>query len=358
MPRPTDTNSSARAAETLSARLARVRRCAGERSLSAFCRTYLPAHFRDKPSAMHLEIARLLEAACAEGGRGTRLAIAAPRGHAKSTLVSLGYVLWCALYGREPYIVMLSHTVDQARDLLSHVKAELTGNPLLQEDFPEICAPDRLALIRWRRDEIILPPSAPGITPGITPATGPGSGGRGDLLRGVKITALGSDTKIRGRRHRDRRPSLIIADDLENESEVRSAEQREHKREWFERAVLQAGTADTNFIVVGTVLHYDSLLARLLDPRRSPGWSSRRYQAVTGWAARKDLWEVWEQIFTHRAEHQVRSGPAAAREYLEANREQARCPGPQSPGQPHRGEPGRRRPAADRAREAARACGA
>ena len=73
-------------------RVSEIRRQAGESSLLNFARSYLPAHFRLEPSGMHREVAVMLERAAID--RGARLAIAAPRGHAKSTVVCLAYVLW------------------------------------------------------------------------------------------------------------------------------------------------------------------------------------------------------------------------------------------------------------------------
>jgi hypothetical protein len=91
--------------------------------------------------------------------------------------------------------------------------------------------------------------------------------------------------------HHQHRPTLIVLDDVENETEVRSAEQRLNKLEWFNKAVLKAGSSLTNIVVAGTILHYDSLLATLLSPAKSPGWTTRKYQAVTSWAQNQDLWE-------------------------------------------------------------------
>lgn len=73
---------------------------------------------------MHREISLLLENA-ASGERGERISLAAPRGHAKSTLVSLAYVLWCICLKKERFIVLGSNTASQANDLLTHIKTEL-----------------------------------------------------------------------------------------------------------------------------------------------------------------------------------------------------------------------------------------
>lgn len=273
--------------------VSQARRAAGASSIEAFGRLYLAHHFRDPPSPMHAELFELLGSMSEH--RGRRIAIAAPRGHAKSTIAGCVAVLWNICYGREPYILMFSNTAEQAQDQLSFIKHELSTNARLLEDFPECCETDP-GPQRWRRDEIIT-------------------------NSGVKVTALGADKKIRGRRHNEHRPSLLILDDVENETEVRSPDQREYKRAWFEGAVLKAGDPKTNVIVIGTVLHYDSLLASLLDPDRCPGWETRKYQAVTSWATRTDLWERFERVFCFRDEHEGRDGPEAARAFFDANRE-------------------------------------
>ncbi len=137
---------------------------------------------------------------------------------------------------------------------------------------------------------------------------------------GVKVSALGSGTKIRGRRHNQARPGLIVADDIENETLVRSPEQREQLAQWFNGTLLKAGDATTNVLVVGTILHHDSLLATLTDTVRSPGWLSRIYRAIEQMADNQTLWDEWGSIYTGRAEDGP-TGPAAAGEFFKANRE-------------------------------------
>lgn len=285
--------------------LSAFRRARGAESFQAFCNIYLPHHFRDEHSPMHSELFEMLQRAGVN--RGARIAVAAPRGHAKSTIVSCAYVLWrlctpipteatTSTDPGEPYILLISTTQDQASDFLSFVKRELTGNERLGEDFPELAEPGDAPAPRWRKDEIIT-------------------------RTGVKITALGSDTKIRGRRNQQHRPSLIILDDVEAEPEVRSPDQREKKLAWFNRVVMKAGGPITNVLVVGTVLHYDSLLSRLLDPARSPGWTTRKYRAVRKWSQRPELWSQWESIFCTLQEFEGRAGPEAAKAFLDANRE-------------------------------------
>src|SRR4051812_42146640 len=84
---------------------------------------------------------------------GGRLAVAAPRGHAKSTIATLAFAMWCLLYGREHLLVIVSNTTEQAGKLLGHIKHEIESNRLLREDFPELAAAGRVA--PWRKDSIL-----------------------------------------------------------------------------------------------------------------------------------------------------------------------------------------------------------
>jgi len=286
------------AANALWHKISTLRRQVCRSSLQLFAQTYLLVHFSLPPSQMHKELFGLLKEAPEK--RNFRLAVAAPRGHAKSTVVSLAYVLWCIGYGLEQHIVIISNTADQSVDLLTTIKNELESNPLLIQDFPDVAEPPDLkpGPERWRKNDIIT-------------------------RNGIKVIAIGAGQKIRGRKHKQHRPTLIILDDVENETEVTSAEQRETKAQWFKKAVLKAGTTtQTNVIVVGTLLHYDSLLSQLLDGRSMPGWITRKYQAVQSWAENETLWQKWQDTYTYQAEYDGHGGPAAALAFYQANTEE------------------------------------
>lgn len=93
-------------------RISAHRRETGAISPEAFAQAYLTSHCTSPPSRMHREIFQALTRLMQR--RDGRLAVAAPRGHAKSTIVSLVFVLWCALYRKEKFILIISATKDQA----------------------------------------------------------------------------------------------------------------------------------------------------------------------------------------------------------------------------------------------------
>ncbi|MBX3315752.1 MAG: phage terminase large subunit [Phycisphaeraceae bacterium] len=276
-------------------RVSRVRRERARLSPIEFLRIYLPSYAQQPFSRMHIEMGELIVQASER--RGARVAIAAPRGHAKSTVVTLATILWCIVFKLEDYILLVCDSQDQAVGHLASVREQLENNPRLREDFPDACLvpPASRRPQVWRRNEIV---------------TG----------NGVKVSALGSGTKIRGRRHNQARPGLIVADDIENETMVRSPEQREQLAHWFNGTLLKAGDAMTNVLVVGTILHHDSLLATLTDTLRSPGWQSRIYRAIEQMADNEPLWEQWRSIYTGLVED-APSGPAAAEQFFHTNRD-------------------------------------
>ena len=195
--------------------------------------------------------------------KGRRIAVAAPRGHGKSTVMSLQNVLHAALYGYKQYILLVSDTEAQAAAFLDGVKTELEYNELLLADFGD--QRDRV----WKSTTILL-------------------------KNGCRIDAVGSGQKLRGRRHGARRPDLILLDDIENDEEVRTREGREKLAAWFFGAVSKAGDRYTDLVLIGTALHHDSLLLRLL---RNPAYQSLRFQAVERFSD-SPLWEAWKTLYT------------------------------------------------------------
>lgn len=270
-----------------------TRKRVGASSLSMFMQIYMPTLCGLPFSSMHLELIELLEEAAAR--RRARLAFAAPRGHAKSTVVTLAYVLWCILYRTEKFVLLFSATQDQAVQLLKHVKDELQTNLLLLADFPEVCRP-RGAPAKprpWRDNRI-------------------------QLDNGAMIAAYGACQNPRGTRHGADRPGLIIADDLEEQQQALFEEQRRKLEKWFYGTVLKTGHPQTNVVMVGTIVHHDSLLAKLTMP--TPGWTARIYSAVKRFSDEPQVWEKWVAIFRNDEEFEGDCGPDAARAYYEANR--------------------------------------
>jgi predicted phage terminase large subunit-like protein len=233
-------------------------------SFEYFARTYFPHYVKKANSRLHDYLyQRLPEIADSEKSETDD--IAAPRGEAKSTITSQIFVLWCVITERKWYAMIGMDAFDQAAIMLEAIKAELEGNPRLAMDFPEACGGGGRV---WQAGVIVT---------------------RNDR----KIEAVGSGKRIRGRRHGPHRPDLFIGDDLENDENVRTPEQRDKLQAWITKAVLKLGGAGDKFdvIIIGTILHYDSVLARL---QKNPLWRSVKFKAIIRWPDNMALWDVWE----------------------------------------------------------------
>ncbi len=266
---------------------ARRRREQADEDFGFFCRTYFPHYVTHAPSALHRYLFERLPAIVNDPASQTD-ALAAPRGEAKSTLVSLLFVMWCELTARKHYPVIIMDAVEQAQIQLEALKAEYEFNPRLATDFPDRVGRGRV----WQVGVIVT--------------TG-----------GSKIEVFGSGKRIRGRRHGPYRPDLAIGDDLENDDNVRSPTQRDKLERWLKQSVLQLGGAGQKFdvFIIGTVLHYDSVLSRLLS---NPLWHSARFQAIIRWPDRMDLWDQWEERLLNHGRAQARAFYSAHRAAMEA----------------------------------------
>ena len=156
-----------------------------------------------------------------------------------------------ALHAREPYIWIISDTAHQARAHLDNLKAELLDNDLIAQAYPHAVGKGPV----WRAEKIVL-------------------------RNGVTIEAFGTGQRIRGRRARANRPTLIICDDLQNDRHMESTVQRHHTRTWFHGTLLKAGTPQTNVINLATALHREALAMELTQ---TPGWHSKIFRSIDPW---------------------------------------------------------------------------
>lgn len=231
-----------------------------------FAQTYFPHHLKHpETSGLHEYIFdRLPEVVASPEGENE--VIAAPRGEAKTTLSQQLFDLWCIVRELKKFIIIAFDTATQAAESLEVIKAELLYNAGLSLDFPEACGQGRV----WRIGCILT-------------------------TSGIKIEAAGQGQSLRGRKHGPHRPDLVHLDDLENDENVVTKKQRDKLEKWLNSTVLPLGGAGIKLdvVYVGSILHYDSVLARTMA---NPLWNARRFQAITAWPENMDLWDEWEAL--------------------------------------------------------------
>lgn len=161
-------------------------------------------------------------------------AIVAFRGSAKSTIMTLSYALWAILgIQQKKFVVLLSQTQEQAKRHFKNLKMELESNSLLKADLGPFQEDE------WNAGSIVIP------------------------KYNARITAASAEQSIRGIKHGQYRPDLIIADDVEDSNSVKTPEGRNKTYDWFTKEILPLGSTKTKIIVIGNLLHGDSLLVRL-----------------------------------------------------------------------------------------------
>ncbi|MDD3770486.1 MAG: phage terminase large subunit [Sulfuricurvum sp.] len=201
---------------------------------------------------------------------GEKFAIAAPRGHGKSTDVSVVFVIWCIVNDLKHFITIFSDAIELTETLIEAIKAELTENDNLKADFPNSTGIGRV----WRVGDIVT-------------------------RNGIRIKGFGSGKRVRGIKHGVWRPDLSIIDDLENDENVRSQDQRDKLESWLDEAVANLGAVDgtMDILYIGTVLHRDSVLARKL---KMAFWNPKIFRAIITFPERMDLWDQYALIYLRR----------------------------------------------------------
>ena len=197
-----------------------------------------------------------------------RVAIAAPRGHGKSTAISHAYILASALFRERKFILLVSDTETQAVNFLNDIKQELKDNEDLIELF-------QIKGFKKETETDIVVEFQDGYM--------------------FRILVRGAEQRVRGLKWDHLRPDLIVCDDLEHEEAVLNKDRRDKFKRWFNGALLPCLAKHGIIRIVGTVMHLDSLLNMLLpedsnrstvieplrtySKNRKPVWKSVRYRA-------------------------------------------------------------------------------
>lgn len=202
-------------------------------TLLGFSIVYLPHYLTLKPATFHHEMLGLFENAAIKF-----LSIIGFRGSAKSSFGSLSLPLWAALEHRADFIIIFSDTAPQATENIANLRHELENNQLLMQDYGDV-SEGISKQKEWTKTGLLL-------------------------KNGVRILGLSRGQRIRGRRHREHRPDLVIIDDPEELEKVQKKEYRDKTERWLRSEVIPAiEETKARLILVGNILHTDALMARL-----------------------------------------------------------------------------------------------
>jgi predicted phage terminase large subunit-like protein len=166
------------------------------------------------------------------------IVISAFRGSGKSTIFSTSYPIWSVIGEQSKrFILLVSRTQEQSNLLLKNIKSELENNELLKHDLGPFEEVDD----EWRSSSIVIP------------------------KYDARIMSISVGQSIRGIRHKHTRPDLIVCDDLEDVLSTKTQDSRDKLFNWFSSDLIPAGDLKTRVIVVGNLVHDDSLVMRLKE---------------------------------------------------------------------------------------------
>lgn len=182
-----------------------------------------------------------------------RTALVAPRGAGKSTLAFLAVPLWAAAHLVVDFVAAFADSATQAELHLTTFKRELDTNELLRYDYPELVTPAR--------------------RPGGTSV----SDNRGLLLTasGFVFAAKGIDSSSLGMKVGERRPRVLLMDDIEPDESNYSAGQKEKRLSTIRDAVFPLNL-NARVLLVGTTTMHGSVMHDVVrqatDPAACPPW--------------------------------------------------------------------------------------
>lgn len=281
--------------EAAELRALRVR--AGAVSLTAFARLYLGHRFTLPWSPVHTTLASDLASL---GRTPVRLAVAAPDGYGKSTLLSFALVLWALAYRKSRCIVIASGSRLAAGEHLGGIDAELRRNPLLRGDFPHLRDIARSSGASGSRASPPRVIAVPGIAKVFT---------AGPSLPCAEMSFEGSP------------PDLFVFDELDAaHDEAKQGEEPGTRTDRLERTlhkrVLDRFT-EASVVVAGPLLEAGGLIDRFLSPKHAKAWTQRFYPAVERYPDDFDRWFAWAEA--HRRD------PAAGEAFFTHNRDKLLC---------------------------------
>ena len=226
------------------------------RNMALFGRTCFPTALNKEIPPFHKEVYQTLA-----NPSEKRVAIAAPRGTAKSTTTSLIFPLWKAAFKRSDedlFIVIISESQAQSINFLSRIKYHLNNSTQYKELFGDMSFNTAK---RWTNTDIVL-------------------------ANGTRIVAVGTGQRVRGFIEGDTRPNLIIVDDFESELNAFTPEARMKNRKWMTEAVIPSLSDEGKIVMIGTVISEDCFLYWV---KESSAWTVLWY-SIMGDGEGKLLW--------------------------------------------------------------------
>ena len=175
------------------------------------------------------------------------IAICAPRGHSKSTTITITYTLACALFRQRKYILIVADTEAQASLFLGQIKQILYDSQEIHHLFGLEVGDKGVEFEKDTETDIIVKFKDKGR---------------------FRIVAKGAEQKLRGMLWDGQRPDMIVIDDLMNEELVANKDRRDKLRRWVYGSLIPCRSEKGIIRFVGTPMNLDDPLEALM-PREN-----------------------------------------------------------------------------------------
>lgn len=214
--------------------------------IEGFAKVYLWEQF-DSPAPTPEFHRTMWREACDE--TKPQCAWAAPRDHAKSSAVTLTFGLAAIVFRFRDHVLVVSDSETQAVTQVKEIKNEILENDRLRADF------GITGLLKDTETEIIIM-----FNDGYQ----------------ARVIAKGSEQRLRGMKWRNKRPNLLLGDDLEFDEIVMNPERLKKFKGWFFKQLIPACSKTCLVRIVGTILSFDSLLMSLMGDDQ---WTTHLWSA-------------------------------------------------------------------------------
>lgn len=236
--------------ETEKEKLARIAKL--KNNFPEFCKFYFPNYTKADFAPFQLQFAKKVI------DNPTIYATAAwAREHAKSVITGLFIPSYLMFTGRMKNMLMVSHTFDNACELLMPMMGNLEANQRLLNDYGRQKS--------WRGWEV----------------------GKFVTASGCSFRAIGGGQSPRGTRNEEARPDYFVIDDLDTDEINRNPDRLNKLWNWVEQALLPASSVSETkrFIFAGNIIGKKSIIKRaidksdfyqiinILDKNGKPSWS-------------------------------------------------------------------------------------
>lgn len=176
------------------------------------------------------------------------IAVCAPRGHSKSTTITITYTLASALFRQRKYILIVADTESQASLFLGQIKQILYDSSEIHSLFGLQMSEKGVEFEKDTETDIIV------------------KFNDGNKFR---IVAKGAEQKLRGMLWDGQRPDLIVIDDLMNEELVANKDRRDKLRRWVYGSLIPCRSEKGIIRFVGTPMNLDDPLEALMPKESS-----------------------------------------------------------------------------------------